>query len=287
MAGCTYMPDAVRNLFQSEAGKGLVQHAQEHLLPEVVDRLGDWAFELKLKTVHVSHNPRSEQAITEVMNRLVRAADGTPYAEVAKKFRWQATLFVKDDVPNAFAVPSGRIGVYTGLLRLADTGKHGTQDVLAAVLGHEIVHALARHAADRMSAELRQELALATTGLQLETGGLSPEATAGVMVAMGISQEGAVMRPFAREQESEADHVGLLLMAKAGFDPQAAVAFWTTLQSASAKTHMPELLSVHPTDEVRIKQLNDWMPEALEQYRLATRNQRVPVAGVSPTGKGS
>src|SRR2546427_1413746 len=180
-----------------------------HLPPEAINRLGDWAFQLLLKTVDVSQNASDKEQVSKVANRIIKAAEGSKYADAAKQFKWEWTVIRDDEKRDAFALPGGKIGVYTGLLRF--TGENEAK--LAVALAHEAVHALAQHAGERisrMSEELRRELAFAATGSQLlKEKRLSPQATAGVMVAMGLTYQGAVMFPFIREQESEADHVGL------------------------------------------------------------------------------
>jgi predicted Zn-dependent protease len=167
----------------------------------------------------------------------------------------------------------------------------GKEAELAVVIGHEIVHALARHAADRVSKELRQELALAYTGKQLADDGLNPAAAAAVMVAMGVAREGAVMQPFTRQHESEADHEGLLLAARAGFDPQVAPSFWQSLQDMEPqKNKKPDAVAAifasHPATDVRIEQIRGWMPEAMALHRQASASQGGSVV-TAANGRGA
>jgi predicted Zn-dependent protease len=149
--------------------------------------------------------------------------------------------------------------VYTGILPLTkdDAG-------LATVLGHEIGHAIARHGVERMSTGMLAEIGAA--GLEaILGGGESSEERKAVHQAFGIGTSLGVVIPFERSQESEADHIGLDLMAMAGYDPREASAFWQRM-AAESKNQPPEFLSTHPTDERRIDQIKKWLPEALKLY---------------------
>jgi predicted Zn-dependent protease len=231
------------------------------LPPNVIDRLGAWIFQLQLQNAEISSDPVSTTLVDRVSKRLIEAAKGTEYAEAAKQFQWDFRVLKNDQKIKAFALPGGKIAVYTGLFQVTK----GDEDLLAVVLGHEIIHALARHGAERINAELHRELILAATGVGLAQQGLSPKATAGVIVAMGLSHEGAVMRPFSRQHEFEADDGGLLLMARAGYNPQKAISFWEEMKQRRGK-QTPEFLSAHPSDTARIDQLKKQLPVALQYY---------------------
>lgn len=233
------------------------------LPPNVIDRLGAWVFQLKLQNAEISSNPAYTTLVDRVSKRLIEAAKSTEYAEAAEQFQWDFRVLKNEQKIKAFALPGGKIAVYTGLFQVTEND----EERLAVVLGHEIIHALARHGAKRINAEIHRELTLAATGVGLAQQGLSPQATAGVVVAMGLSHEGAVMRPFRREHESEADYGGLLLMARAGYDPRKAIAFWQEMVHRRGK-QTPEFLSTHPSDTARIDQLKKQLPVALQYYEL-------------------
>ncbi|WP_043923124.1 M48 family metallopeptidase [Leadbettera azotonutricia] len=168
-------------------------------------------------------------------------------------YAWEYHL-VQDDQVNAWCMPGGKIVVYTGILPVTkdETG-------LAVVLGHEISHALLNHGQQRMSADVLSQLG--ASGLNIVTGGRSPETQALAMTAYGVGSQLFGTLPFSRKHESEADHYGLLLMAIAGYSPDAAVPFWERM-AAMGGGGTPEFLSTHPSDATRINQLRDWIPEA-------------------------
>ena len=258
-AGCAQMPTSFR-------GTPIPLPAvPAKLPPEAVDILGAFAFQWTLKTSEIARNPSQEERIRRVVDRLTGAAkQNKKYAEVARKFQWEVKLLKDDQKPNAFAFPNGKIGVYTGLFRVTKD----EEPKLAAVLAHEIVHALARHAAARIDKELQQTLALAAMKGELKEAGISPDKRRGILIAMGFSQAAGIL-PFSRMHESEADHEGLLLMAQAGYDPQEAIDFWQRMEKFTGGDggRMPELLSTHPSYETRGKQLKEWKPEAQRHYK--------------------
>ena len=182
------------------------------------------------------------------------ASDGN--AHYLDDYQWEYNL-VQDSAINAWCMPGGKIVVYTGILPVT-----ATEAGLAVVLGHEIAHALLNHGQQRMSAGILQELG--AVGLSMGTGGLSPTAQAAAMAAYGIGSEVAGTLPFSRSHESEADHFGLMLMAIAGYNPDEAVPFWERMASVGGGG-TPELLSTHPSDSTRIRQLRDWTPEAKQK----------------------
>ncbi len=161
---------------------------------------------------------------------------------------WEVVVFDSDQV-NAFALPGGKIGVYTGLLKVAKT-----PDQLATVIGHEIAHVLADHSNERLS-----QSQLANTGLQITSVALGASDYAKyqnvTMAALGLGVQYGVILPYGRTQESEADIVGLELMAKSGFDPYQSIELWRNMSHASGGAQPPELLSTHPSHSTRIGDL--------------------------------
>lgn len=171
---------------------------------------------------------------------------------------WEFNL-IKDESVNAFAMPGGKVVVYTGMLPVAETEAN-----LAVVIGHEIAHVIAKHSTERMSQQMALQLGGEITGGLLSSSSQSQQNIAATVFGLG-SQFG-VMMPYARKQEYEADELGLLFMAMAGYHPQEAVVFWTKMSKQSGAS-IPEFLSTHPTDAKRIAKIKQKMPEALYYYQ--------------------
>ncbi|HAR96970.1 MAG TPA: peptidase M48 [Deltaproteobacteria bacterium] len=175
-------------------------------------------------------------------------------------YRWEFNL-IEDPSINAFALPGGKVVVYTGILPVTrhDAG-------LAVVMGHEIAHILANHGAERMSQGLLAQMGGVALSEALAT---RPGQTRDLFLgAFGIGTQVGVLLPFSRLQESEADHLGLIFMAMAGYDPREAVPFWIRMSAAKQKTGgTPEFLSTHPTDANRIENIRRLIPQALPYYR--------------------
>lgn len=171
-----------------------------------------------------------------------------------KDYQWEYKLVESKEV-NAWCMPGGKIVVYSGILPITkdDAG-------LATVLGHEVSHALANHGQQRMSAGLLQQLG--GTGLAIATGGKSEQTQQLAMTAYGAATEYGGMLPFSRSHESEADKIGLTLMAIAGYNPDQAVVFWSRMSAASGGNKPPEFMSTHPSDETRIANLRALIPQA-------------------------
>jgi predicted Zn-dependent protease len=175
-------------------------------------------------------------------------------------FRWEFKVIEDEKNKNAFALPGGKVAVYTGILQVTrdDTG-------LAVVLGHEVSHAIARHGAERMSQGLLAQLGLAAVMVSMRDRDPKTVQTVGALLGAGAAL--GVILPYSRLQESEADRLGLIYMAKAGYDPRAAVEFWQRMEQASRGGAPPEFLSTHPSHGTRIGQIQQWLPEALTHYR--------------------
>jgi predicted Zn-dependent protease len=181
--------------------------------------------------------------------------------------QWEVELF-QDDSANAFALPGGKMGVHTGLLAVAVTPSQ-----LATVLGHEVGHVLARHGNERVS-----QSTLAQTGMaavQVLMGADTPEKQQ-LFGLLGVGMQYGVLMPYGRAQESEADMIGILLMARAGFDPRESVRLWQNMGRATGGQSPPEFMSTHPSHTTRIAQLEAAMPEALGLYQEATAAGRRP-----------
>jgi len=208
-----------------------------------------------------SQDPRELEPVKRIAARIIEAAKRSKYAEMAQQFQWEVMVIKDDKTANAFALPGGKMAVYTGIFPMAKT-----EAGLAAVMGHEVVHALARHGAERMS-----QGQLTNAGLQIA--GAAAGATGGggmlgqaAMAALGVGAQVGVLLPFSRKHESEADYVGILLAADAGYDPREAVVLWERMGQMSGGAPS-EFLSTHPSHETRITQLKKWMPEAMAIYQ--------------------
>lgn len=174
-------------------------------------------------------------------------------------YKWEFNLIKGDDV-NAWCMPGGKVVVYTGLLPVAKD-----EAGLAVVVGHEVAHAIADHGGERMSQQMVAQLGGTALDVAMKN---KPEQTRQLwMTAYGAGAQFGALLPFSRQQESEADRLGLIFMAMAGYDPQTAVGFWTRMASASGGAKPPEFMSTHPSDETRIANLRKLMPEASGYYR--------------------
>lgn len=180
---------------------------------------------------------------------------------------WEVTVFRSDQV-NAFALPGGKIGVYTGLLRVAEN-----QHQLAAVIGHEVGHVLADHSNERLSTNYAAQTGVTLLSVLAGASGAVDRDTA--MGLLGLGAQVGVVLPFSRLHESEADRIGLDLMAEAGFDPRESVNLWRNMAEAGGKGP-PEFLSTHPSRQTRINDLQSWMPQAVNLYQVAQARGRLP-----------
>jgi predicted Zn-dependent protease len=226
--------------------------------------------------VKLSQDPREIEPVKRVANRIIEAAKRSKYAVMARQFQWEVVVIKDDKTMNAFALPGGKIAVYTGIFPVAKT-----EAGLAAVMGHEVVHALARHGAERMSQGQLTNAALQVASVAIGASGSSPLLSQAAMAALGAGVQVGVLLPFSRSHESEADYVGLLLAADAGYDPREAVHLWERMEQLSGGGGPAEFLSTHPGHNTRIQQLKKWMPEALAIYQARAP---VPVAELPMVG---
>lgn len=189
------------------------------------------------------------------------------YADEVASYSWEFNL-VKSTEVNAFCMPGGKIVVYEGILPITqnETG-------LAVVMGHEVAHAVAKHANERMSQQIATQYGTAAVGVAL--GNASAGVQQAAAAAIGLGSQYGILLPYSRKQELEADELGLIFMAMAGYDPTAASAFWTRMSQNSGGS-TPEFMSTHPSDHTRIQQIQKYLPEALKYYK----------GGSSSTGSG-
>jgi predicted Zn-dependent protease len=175
-----------------------------------------------------------------------------------KGYSWEFNL-VENELVNAWCMPGGKVVIYTGILPV-------TQDEtgLAVVMGHEIAHAIAEHGNERMSQQLLQQAG--AVGLMVAMKDEPVQTQAMWLAVYGVGTQVGIMLPYSRTHESEADHLGLIFMAMAGYDPREAPEFWQRMASQGGG-QPPEFLSTHPSHETRIENLNNWIPEAMKYYR--------------------
>jgi metalloendopeptidase OMA1, mitochondrial len=228
---------------------------------------GEQAYRYIMRDSVLSDNAEALRIVRRVGERIARAANKPEYS-------WEFRVINDPDQINAFCVPGGKVAVYTGIFPIAKD-----EAGLAVILGHEVAHALLRHAGERMS-----QSQLLGTGLALAgVGGVNPQ----ILQALGLGASFGVVLPFSRSQESEADHVGLILMTKAGYDPRVSLEVWNRM-ARKEKNAPPDFLSTHPGSEARIQQLTAWMPEALQHYHPGQQSVELlpsPQALDSPTAK--
>ena len=200
----------------------------------------------------VSTDAHLNEQVTRVGRRIAEATGRRDY-------QWEFRV-LEDTQANAFCLPGGKVAVYTGILPITRD-----DDGLAAVLGHEIAHAVARHGGERVSQSLIVQLGLGAT--QAALADRDPVVVQSVTALLGAGASVGLLLPWSRAQESEADHLGLIYMAEAGYPPRAARDLWVRMSAASAGGKSPEFLSTHPSDTTRIAQIEGWLPEAQKHFR--------------------
>lgn len=243
---------------------GITGRSQLDLVPDsIINSMSLQQYNQFISENPVSTDTAQSEMVKRVGRRIVEAVDAfcrehsepNPFAG----YRWEFNL-VEDDAVNAFAMPGGKVVVYTGLLPVAQS-----ETGLAVVMGHEIAHVFARHGAERMS-----------QGLLVQMGGVAinealrekPEATRNLFAtSYGLGAQVGLLLPYSRLHESEADRLGLIFMALAGYDPHEAVGFWQRMAAQKSGPRPPEILSTHPADDTRIRNIQDHLPEAMEYYR--------------------
>lgn len=239
----------------SESPTGRTRFA---LVPDpLMSDFGAQAFTAMKERQAVATDPAARALVQCISDEIVAAARRV-YPGVDMPGNWQVVVF-DNPSPNAFALPGGRIGVHTGLLRVAENPAQ-----LAAVIGHEVAHVLADHGNERLTQELGISAVLFLVGLFSE-GDLE---SAQLLRALGIGAELGIALPFSRAHESEADRMGLTLMAAAGFRPQASVGLWRNMASLGGD-QPPEFLSTHPAHASRIEELEAHMADAAARYEQA------------------
>jgi predicted Zn-dependent protease len=247
VAGCYRAPGTARDQ--------LIFFSEEKEL-----QFGLSAYREVLRGARLSENAEITEMVQRVGQRIAKAANKPEY-------QWEFAVIQEDNMVNAFCLPGGKVAVFTGILKVTK-GEAG----LATVMGHEIAHALQRHGVERMSRSILDQIAQLGALGAAASGHANGAAIQGLLGAYGVN----VSLPFNRKQESEADYIGLRLMAEAGYDPREAVPFWERMSGCPrqmigkvcfrSQQAIPEFLSTHPSDLTRINQIEAWLPEALQHY---------------------
>ena len=239
---------------------------QLHLISDSqLDSMGEQSFAEIKQSTPLTSNQKIRAYVLCIANQIIPQLpeDNIPSA-------WEIQVFGENQA-NAFALPGRKIGVYEGLLQYAQN-----QDQVAAVIGHELAHVIAKHGNDRVSNQLA-----ASTGLSLAAAILSTNQESDnrlLMAGLGLGVEYGILMPFSRSHESEADLIGLDLIAKSGFDPRESVQLWKNMSQAGSSG--PEFLSTHPSGDTRIKDLTARMPKAMTLYNSAKQAGRNPACSL-------
>ncbi len=200
--------------------------------------------------------------VARVGSRIAKAVEtfykSNGYESALANYAWEFNL-VADKSVNAFAMPGGKVVVYSGLLPVTQT-----EEALAVVIGHEIAHVIAQHSNERISQQVALQYGGAIAGGLLGNSEIAQQIGGTVF---GLGAQYGVMMPYARKQELESDEIGVIIMAIAGYDPRVAIPFWQRMAQASSGSQVPEVLSTHPADTRRIERLNAIMPTALQYYK--------------------
>jgi predicted Zn-dependent protease len=226
-------------------------------------RMGVSAYRDVLRQFPLSTNPEVNAMVRRVGERIAAVANRPDY-------EWEFAVIQDDKIINAFCLPGGKVAFFTGILK-----KTENEAGVATVMGHEVTHAIQRHGVERISRGILEQAAQVGALAGAVTGKVNPQVAIGLLSAYGVG----VSLPFDRAQETEADRIGLRLMAEAGYDPHEAVAFWERMSGCPRNmigklcfrsgAGIPEFLSTHPSDENRIRNIERWIPEEMKHYNPA------------------
>jgi predicted Zn-dependent protease len=238
-----------------------------HLLPDTeLISLSLQQYNEILKKSKLSNDPAKVHMVKKVGERIAKATEEfmkeSGMESEIKNYKWEFNLIEDDKVVNAWCMPGGKVAVYTGILPIIND-----ENGLAVVMGHEIAHALARHGNERMSQALLAQLG--AVGLSVALSQKPAQTQQIFMAAYGVGAQVGFMLPYSRLHESEADRIGLILMAKAGYNPREAVPFWKRMNEKGG-SRLPEFLSTHPAPETRIQRIQSLIPEAMKYYKEST-----------------
>lgn len=254
MAGCSSVPVTGR--------KQMLLVSDQEVLTLSLQQYDEF-----MKTASKSTNTTNTALVVKVGKNIAAAVEtylkNNGYESMLSEFAWEFNL-VKSDEVNAFCMPGGKIVVYEGILPVTqnETG-------LAVVLGHEVAHAVAKHANERMSTQIVTQYGTTAAGTLLSGSSAATQQIASA--ALGLGAQYGIMLPYSRKQELEADKLGLIFMAMAGYDPSQAAAFWQRMSQNSTGGTL-EFMSTHPSDNTRIQKIQEALPEALKYYGKTPTN---------------
>jgi predicted Zn-dependent protease len=216
-----------------------------------------------LKENQMSSNQQQVEMVKRVGTKIQKAVEAymaeKGKSDELKDFAWEFNLIQDDKTVNAWCMPGGKVAFYTAIMPIC-----ADENGVAVVMGHEVAHAIANHGAERMSQQMAAQMGLNVLGTAL---GQNPTQTKDLfMQAVGMGTNIGMLK-FSRAHESEADHMGLIFMAMAGYDPNGAPKFWERMSAGSGGQQPPEFMSTHPSHETRIKDLQNWTPEAMKYYK--------------------
>jgi predicted Zn-dependent protease len=250
-------------LFQSCSSVPLTGRSQLNMIPSSeMLTMSFQQYDQFLKENKVSTNKANTDMVKRIggniQNAVERYMKQNNLSDRLNGYKWEFNL-VEDEQVNAWCMPGGKVVVYTGILPV-------TQDEtgLAVVMGHEIAHAIAEHGNERMSQQLLQQAG--AVGLMVAMNDEPAETQAMWLAVYGVGTTVGIMLPYSRTHESEADHLGLIFMAMAGYNPHAAPDFWKRMAAGKQGGSPPEFLSTHPSDQTRINDITSWIPEAMKYY---------------------
>lgn len=234
-----------------------------------------------MKTAKKSTNATNTAMVQRVGKNLAKAVEtylsNNGYKDDLENFSWEFNL-VQEEAANAFCMPGGKIVVYEGLLPITQN-----ESALAVVLGHEIAHAVARHSQEQLSTQKKQKIGAGILGAVLGVAGVGDGLSQLAQTGFGLGAKFSSLK-YSRDNESEADHIGLVFAAMAGYDPNEAVTFWQRMASSSS-SNTPAFLSDHPSDEKRIKDIQQWLPEAQKYYTSAKKTTTTTTKKTTTTSK--
>jgi predicted Zn-dependent protease len=222
-----------------------------------INQMGLQAFDNLKKQKSISTNSKYNQLANCIAGAVINETGGN----------WEVVVF-EDNTPNAFALPGNKIGIHTGMLALVDN-----QDQLASVIGHEVGHVLAKHSNERAS----QEVAV-SSGMSIIQAVSAPQTALGqtALGLLGVGAQYGILMPYSRVHESEADTIGVDLMARAGFDPRQSISLWQKMDRVSQGQQPIEFLSTHPSHATRIQDLEKHMPQAMTLFQQAQASGKQP-----------